>query len=158
MDNINDSGSGISQGDFPPDAPKVGDRFLNLLTQEILVFTEKGEWIRSENVNVSFSPEAPEREISVSGNISVSDPSAISIFNKETKEVLRIEADGRIFWRKPGQDEMLPVEMDQDLALAFSLAVETMAGLTGSKLMNKIREDAVNNYITESYKQQKSQN
>lgn len=60
------------------------------------------------------------------------------------KEVMRIENDGRIFYRHKGK--MVQVKMPKDLALAFAVSIEAISGLPHKKLMKKIREEAVEEY------------
>lgn len=80
------------------------------------------------------------RLTTVSANVS----SAISIHDSNHTEVLRIETDGRIFWRPQGSTELTQITMDKDLAIAFSLCVEMLSGGSPYKsLMETVRANAV---------------
>lgn len=69
--------------------------------------------------------------------------SAISIHDSNHTEVLRIETDGRIFWRPQGSTELTQITMDKDLSIAFSLCVEMLSGSPYKSLMETVRTNAV---------------
>lgn len=74
----------------------------------------------------------------------IADPaSAISIFDANQVTVLKIEMDGRMFWRPQGSTELVELDIDNDLSTAFSLCVEMLSGMSYKPLMEDTRQKAV---------------
>jgi len=70
-------------------------------------------------------------------------PSALSIFDANQVTVLKIETDGKMFWRPQGSTELVELDIEKDLSTAFALCVEMLSGLPHKTLMEQTRSEAV---------------
>lgn len=59
----------------------------------------------------------------------------------DNSEVMRIELDGTVYWRKNG--ELVKARVDSDLALAFSVVIAEMMGMPADDYIKVLKERSV---------------
>lgn len=73
---------------------------------------------------------------------------SLSIQDANNVTVLKIETDGRMMWRPQGSIELVELDIDKDLSIAFALCVEMLSGARYKQLMTDVRKNAVNDEAT----------
>ena len=69
--------------------------------------------------------------------------SAITISDGDGTPVLVIDTDGKMLWRPQGSTELVEMDVNKDVTLAFSLCCEMLSGLPAKTLMDTTRKKAV---------------
>jgi hypothetical protein len=77
------------------------------------------------------------------GNIIQPIAPALAIHDGNQVTVLKIEADGKMFWRPQGSTELEELDIDKDLTTAFTLCVEMLSGMGPKQLLEDVRSKAV---------------
>jgi len=68
---------------------------------------------------------------------------AITISDGDGTPVLVIDINGTMQWRPQGSTELIEMNVEKDVALAFALCVEMLSGMPYKTLMNTTRKNAV---------------
>ena len=67
---------------------------------------------------------------------------ALSIYDANQITVLQIETTGKMMWRPQGSTELVELDIDKDLSIAFTLCVEMLSGMGYKPLLEDIRKKA----------------
>ena len=76
-------------------------------------------------------------------NMLVPEIPALTIHDGNNIDVLKIETNGRILWRPQGSTELVELDVEKDLSIAFALCIEMLSGMPSKQLLTDVRGKAI---------------